>query len=203
MPRWMKTPAVLFVFLAAVSTSHAYMEHADITKRWGVGFNLSGSVPSSNSADPGMSPVVNFNYGIIDHIALQVELGYTEMNYEALGIDFGDVQGVPLVFSVQWRYPFLFSSTPATAYAVTGFGTIFWEFDNTGDSRAAVTEVEDAFVFKLGGGVDFFVTDNWVANVEGSYYFSDTTVSLVDAGGSKVEAETDFWRIGGGAKYFF
>lgn len=197
--------ALIVLFgLGVASASYAYMEHDDITGRWGVGLDFSVVAPTSNESDPGFRTNVNFTYGIWDHIAGTIDVGYFETNYDAFGIEFGDLGVVPLIFSFQWRYPYMFGQIPATVYGVTGLGGLFLDFDEANSPLTSAVDPDDAFAIKLGVGFDFFVDYNWVVNVEGSYTFSDEHVILTNADGSQSTSEDlDFWNLGAGMKYFW
>ena len=199
-----------FIFVSVIlslvltTVSHAYMEHDDITQRWGVGASFATSLSTSDETNPAFSIGVNATYGIKDNIAVTLDVGYHEFGYEALGLNFGELEAVPLIFSLQWRYPFMMSQIPATVYGITGLGAIFYDFDNEGSTGARNVDVDDAFAVRLGAGMDFFMDYNWVLNVEGSYTFSDTNVILSNTDGSQMISEdTDYWLLGGGVKYFF
>ena len=196
--------AVVLSMGLATTSFAAYMDHEDIVHRWGVGIQTAAAVPTASEANPGYIAGGHVTYGLLDHLAVQVEFGYHEMSYEGFGIEFGQLQGVPLIVSFQMRFPHLLGQTKATAYALLGAGKMFYEFDNEADPRARAVDVDDPVIWKLGAGYDVFLDDHWVLNRETSYVFAGEDVDLVTADGSQQSTEnSDFWQLGGGLQYFF
>jgi outer membrane protein W len=202
-----------FISLAVLAAStfaapaYAYMgSEGDINGRWGVGFTVAGSAPTDQDGDGNVYLGGNALYGVNENVALQLDLGYTEFSIGSFGIDYGDLEGVPLIFSLQWRKPFSIGTSPAAWYLLGGLGVVFWDFQNSDTVEQAniPTRAEDAFAVRLGGGFDLFITQNIAWNVEGHYTFSDARVELTQQGtGQTEDVDTDFWQLGTGLRYFF
>jgi outer membrane protein W len=97
-------------------------------------------------------------------------------------------------------------------YGVLGLGTVIWSIDDTTASGATAgsvqTDIDTDFAVKLGGGVDWFINNNWILNFNAAYVFSspEATVTATAAGTSATvtdEVDLDYWAIGGGVKYLF
>lgn len=205
--KFFKAALPLFLFLQIASVSHAqHSSEPDIYHRWGVGLNFALALPSEEDADMSLYYGGSVTYGVWDRVALQVDLGYVEFSEEAFDIDYGDLEGIPLLLSAQWRHPFNIGTSPSAWYLVGGIGAVFWNFEN---SNAALgmgvpVDVDAAFAFKLGTGLDIFFTEHFAWNVEASYIFTSSDVDLRQPGTTDVESVgTDFGQVVTGFKYFF
>jgi outer membrane protein W len=199
--------AALLVFLMPAVAFAA----PDREGKWDMGFNLSGAMPDDDELEGAVYAGGQVSYGITPWIALGGEIGGTSFDQDddsqSLGFtDLGELTAVPVMVNTIFRANL--ENQAFVPYGVVGLGVIFWNFDESDQLDAAAVEanVDASFGAKLGGGVDWFVNDNWIANFEGSYYFNDADVKLELNGvrvGAVDDVDTSFWLIGGGAKYVF
>ena len=65
--------------------------------------------------------------------------------------------------------------------------------------------VQFHLLIQVGGGFDWFVSNNVMLNFEAAYTFSDIDTTLSVPGGSVTlnDLNSDYWTIGGGVKYLF
>lgn len=195
----------LFAFIASgiCGTAAAVEEVEQITGRLGAGANFSEGLPNENESDSGFYPGFNLTYGLMDYVAFQLDVGYTEFDQNANGADYGDLTVIPLICSLQWRYPFLVGSSNAAIYALGGVGVAFFDFDETVQVGQEI-EADDSFAYRFGLGLEFFRTRNWSFYFESTYTVTSTTLELRTVTSPAVEStDTDFWLIGGGIKYYF
>jgi len=187
------------------SFANASMIHEDITGRWGVGVQVSGALPTDDS-DPATQIGGSVIYGIVDYFAVGMEVGWMSFDQDSGSIDLGDLEGVPVFGILQARYPFAAGGTNATVYGTFGLGGIFWDYNESDllNRNSINVDVENSLAVKLGLGVDLFINRNWVVSAEGSYVFSNSKTTISAPGLVAAEdVDTDYWTIGGGAKYYF
>jgi len=196
---------MLFVFLTA-PLAYALITEEGITNRWGVGLNVSGALPSDHAARGDIYMGTNITYGLKDYLALQLEIGYVEFSERAFGIDYGDLEGVPLLFNVQLRKQLYVLNNPAAIYGILGVGVVFWDFQNaqTPIDRNVRADASEALAFKLGAGFEVFLNQSVAWNIEGGYVFTKEEVDLVEPGTGQIKTvDSDFWMLGSGVKLYF
>lgn len=187
------------------SDGDPYSVQRDLSGRWGVGVHAAAAIPRDEDADSGFTFGGSFVYGIADYVAIGVEAGYVEFRTKVLNVDFGDLQGVPVLAIAQWRLPFMTGTSEAAVYLVGGLGVIFWNFDEDEQALGLGADIDSntSFAAKLGGGLDWFINPNLALNFETSYMFSGDSVTLGAPGLSEsAELKTDYWQVGGAIKYY-
>lgn len=197
-------PVFLFTVLASgICVTAAAEEIEQITGRLAVGANFSEGLPDENESDPGFYTGFNLTYGIMDYVAFQLDTGYVEFDQDANGIDYGDLAAIPLMCSLQWRYPFLVGGSNAAIYALGGVGVVFFDFDELARVGREI-EADDSFAYRFGVGLEFFKNRNWSFYFESTYTITSTTLELQTVTSPTVEStDTDFWLVGGGVKLYF
>ena len=185
----------------------------DRTGKTDIGLEVAGAMSTDADTNGGAYVGGNLSYGFSEWTALGVSFGghaadiddVTDSGVTILG---PDVSEFSLFGDLIIRVPT--GESPFNPYGVVGLGVIFWNIDdtttNTGVSVA--TDVDTALGIKLGGGVDYFVNDHWIANFNGAYIFNNADTTLTaSAGGVSIAAtdkvDFDYWTIGGGLKYLF
>ncbi len=178
--------------------------------QWDMGFNLSGAMPDDSDLEGTAFVGGQVSYGVTPWIAIGAEIGGASFDQNdetrSLGItDLGTLTGVPLMITGIFRANL--ENQAFVPYGVVGLGLIFWNYDESDQLDAAHVNVnaDTSFAGKVGGGVDWFVNNNWIANFEGSYYMNDANVEL-ELNGVTIaqdDVNTSFWLVGGGAKYVF
>ena len=175
---------------------------------------MSGAIPTEDGLSTGVSVLGDVSYGINQWLAVGFSGGWAAFGMDdatvsGITIPGPDVNGFPLFGEIILRAPI--ANQSYVPYAVAGFGTVIWNVDDTTTSNGihVQTDVSTAFAFKLGGGVDWFINDHWIFNINGAYVFSrpDTTVT-VSAGSLSASAVSqndkyDYWTVGGGLKFLF
>lgn len=204
-----KIASILFltaILLAGASSAYATMGDGDVTNRWGAGFVLGYALPMDDDADSSFYRGGVVTYGLSPNWVIQLDIGYASFSQEAHGIDYGDLQGVPVILSVQWRHPYSIGTSPAAWYVLGGIGAILWNLDSADEPILLGVEAtaSDAFAARIGGGYEVFFTDNIAVNIEGSYTFSSEDVKLIEPGTNESERQdSDFWLVGSGLRYYF
>ena len=208
MRRIQKAVLGIALMMLCSSQGHAAMGvPEDLTHRWGAGFNLSLGVAEDADADAAFYGGGLVSYGVEENWVLQVDVGYLSFSERAHGVDYGDLDAVPLVISLQWRQLFTMGNTPAAWYPLVGVGVMFLDLSGGSDAEAqgVPTTVDNAaFIARFGGGLDVFFADHLAWNLELSYTYSDTDVKLIQPiTGEGKKNNTDFWLAGSGIRYYF
>ena len=201
-----------------VLCSHSAFAAMDRTGKVDVGVNVSATGIEEDDFDTAAYFGGNVSYGITNWFAVGFEGGWAEYEPDVSAADLGlttfsggDISGVPLLFDFIFRATTL--SDDLDVYAVVGLGGVLWDLEDISGTLAGIpisvdTDVDDTFAVKVGGGIDWFLTENWILNVDGGYVFAETdTTSTLTGGGVTVvvsqELDADYWAIGGGLKYLF
>lgn len=202
---------ILVVVLALFTLSVNAFAAPNRVGKVDAGLNVSGILPDDIG---GIVPAFLDNavyvggtlaYGVTDWFAIGGEAGYssigTSVDASGVSINVGDLNAVPLLADFILRMPAK-ADQPAVPYAVLGLGAIFWNFDS--DIDGIDIDVDTSFATKVGGGLDWFVSDNIALNFEASYVFSDADYKATADGDTLSDSvNTDYWQIGGGVKFVF
>lgn len=182
----------------------------DRTGKLDIGVNISAALPTDNDVEDTYYIGGSWAYGIYEWLAIGFEAGWidsdTNMDIDASSITAGDITGVPVFGDFIFRLPM--ADQPINPYAVLGLGGIFWslEEDDAITNAGFEADVNSSFAMKFGGGVDWFVTPNWIIYFEGAYVWTNEDVTIRSSDGSERvtdENSLDFWTVGGGIKYLF
>jgi opacity protein-like surface antigen len=111
------------------------------------------------SFDDVPSSFVDTAYGVSGRIGYRMDPRFAiESQFEYSG-DFSDISGLDLTGKlVTINGKFYFLQEQLQPYALAGIGGAWADFDPGPD--------EDAFVVKVGGGLDFYLSENWGLNGE-------------------------------------
>ena len=174
-----------------------------------MGFQIGGLLPASGSIDDAAHFGGSLSYGVNDWFAMGIEGGYSDSR---TSFNIGDsvrqahITRVPFFFDLIARYTKL-SDYNYVPYGVLGLGAVFGDTRAQGAFASSGLElnVSDAFAIKIGAGVDWFMTDQWILNLEASYVWvnEDAKVTRLSDGAEVDSADSSYWMIGGGAKYLF
>lgn len=199
----------VFVFLSLVILATAAYAAPDRVGKVDAGINVSGILPRESDVHDAVYVGGTVAYGVTPWLALGVESGWTSPGVDldlgnGVSIDAGDLTGIPLLGDIILRVPM--KDGNLVPYGVVGLGAIFWNFDESSLFSAAGinVDVDTSFAAKFGGGVDYFVNDNWILNFEFGYVIADANITAT-AGGVSVSdsSNADYWMVGGGVKYLF
>jgi hypothetical protein len=190
----------LFIALIALCVSNnAYAAMtSDRVGKWDIGVNVSGAIPTDSDVDSAAYVGGSLSYGVQDWLALGAEAGWAQFGESAPGINL-DENAVPIFGDIIFRYP---TSSEWKPYAIIGLGVIVWNIDS--NISGLNVDVDTAFAAKFGGGVDYFMNDNWALNFEFSYVTSSADATATFNGATATASgDTDYWMVGGGVKYLF
>ncbi len=185
------------LFLLAAQCAFAASDRVGKTD---IGFNASGAIPTDGNIDNAVYLGGSISEGVTDWIALGFEGGWAGFSESDSGIDV-DENAFPMFGDIIVRIP---NQNDWKPYGVVGLGAIFWDVKSNVSN--VDVKIDTGFAAKFGGGVDWFVNENWMVNFEASYVISNSNVSATNTttGASiTVDSDTDYWMVGGGIKYLF
>lgn len=189
--------AALFLMVMAATAYAA----PDRVGKVDVGFNISGAIPRDGDLDSAAYYGGSFAYGVTDWLALGAESGWAQFSASDAGITI-DQDTVPLFGDIILRVPT--GDSQLKPYGIVGLGVLFVDA-STNISNISI-KADTSFAAKFGGGVDWYINNNWALNFEASYVVSnvDGTVTNTSTGASaSVSGDSDYWMVGGGVKYLF
>lgn len=194
----------LFVCLLMVSACSASFAATDGTGKIDLTVNGSGTFYKDSTQSNAASMFGRLEYNLNPNWSLGAEVGhYFDSGVSGSGIDAGDLSGWSLFGDVLVKFP---NESQLVPYALVGLGGIFWNFDESSSLKNAgiTTSVGDSFAVKTGGGVDWFLNDNWALNLEVAYVFANSSAT-VSAGNVSLTSSgnIDHLLVGGGLKYRF
>ena len=178
--------AVPAVALAAVASNPA----TNRAGRTDVGFNVAGVFSDENDLDDSVFLTGSVAHGLNEWLALGFEVGWAERN-----LSDDDLTAIPLLVDLIVRVP---NESAVVPYGVGGVGAIVWDVED--DDLDDLEDIDASFAAKLGGGIDWFLNERWIVNVEAAYVFTDEDIEITSGSRS---VELDYWTVGGGLKYLF
>jgi len=166
----------------------------------------STDIPGEASVDNSVVPELDFTYFLTDNIGVELILGTTPHEVEAVdsplgaSVDLGDVWLLPPTLTVQYH---LMPKGDFSPYVGAGVNyTIFYGEDS---GAALSIDYENSFGFALQAGFDYKIGDNLYLNVDVKKLWLQTDVT-VDAGlTSDINADVDLdpWIVGVGVGMIF
>jgi len=205
---------VLMVFALGVACcGNGYAEDifatdVDLTDRWNIGVNTSVFMPKEGVFSNGVQVQGLVSYDIFKFLALGVEGGWTgAIGVETDGVDFGTLNAWSVLGDVILKAPVEVGDFLLVPYMVNGFGGVFPSFDesDTLSSFNMSVDYEPAFIYKLGGGFDFYITELSALGFEVSYQWADIK-GKAELNGSEIASGTDKYDalyLGGRVKVKF
>ncbi len=181
---------MIFVIGATAFAAPDRVNHVD------VGLNGAWTSNDHNMDDSGLVGAT-VSYGVTPYVALGIESSWQEAS-GAFGAE--DIGAATILGDIILRAPQVHESL--VPYGVLGLGYLgAYVTDESGDAATDNgDDVDDGgFAWKLGGGADWFINPNWIANVEISYTDSDPDLP----GSSQGSNGVSYWAFGGGLKYAF
>ena len=198
-----------FAILLAISTmviSFASISFAD-GFNWdkpdgeAVNFKVSASWvnPNDNALKSGYNIEGLVSYDIWGFLALGIETGYTRIDVEASGIDFGHFNCFPVMGDIILKAPYEFENFKATPYIVNGFGALITDFTESSAISGVAIDSRTGFLYKLGGGLDFYLMDWLGLNFEVSYQWAKVDLKASAGSTSLTGSQNmDALYLGGG-----
>ena len=159
----------------------------DRVGRWDLGVGISAAM--NDGADDSSFISATISYGVTPYIGIGIEGGWQEAD----GASGNETIGyVPILADIILRIPTVHEAI--VPYGVLGLGGagVYAERDNADDTD------DTGFAWKLGGGIDWFINNNWIFNFEFAYWDID-----VDLPATSLGSDTNFWTIGVAIKYLF
>ena len=136
-----------------------FSESSDVDSDWNIGARLT--------------------YDFTPYLEAGIETGWTSYDVDnrgAAGGQLGEIEFIPLYFILIGKYPLEFTDYTLVPYVLGGVGIVFWDSDA---SQPGVTDDEgEDYAFKLGGGADYYVTDNTAVFIEGGFQSWSTDLEI-------------------------
>jgi len=100
--------------------------------------------------------------------------------------DLGDIRGIGGLVNLIYRFPYSKNLSP---YAIGGVGVFGWEFHENPflQDRKATISLDPSFAYRLGGGLDWQLGDEWALNFEAAYFDTDISREVQNATGREDE----------------
>ena len=146
-------------------------------------------------------PGLTIAYMVTDNIAVEL-LGALpfkhrlEIDGGALdGAHLGDIKHLPPALNVQYHFE---TTAPVSPYVGAGFNyTIFFDEEVGGDAEGVGVrglDLEDSFGLSAQVGVDFYLNEHWLINLDSRYLGISTTATVqMDDGPTRVDVDIDPW----------
>jgi opacity protein-like surface antigen len=148
--------------------------------------------------DPNVAPGIGFNARLgwrsHPHFAFELETEY--INDFTVSFSEGGIatkfDTLALTFTVNGKVPIL--TGRIQPYGIAGAGLIYYQI------REGSKNDGTSFALRVGIGVDYYITEKIVANIEGSYVYP---TSRIDALGKGLPIDVDYLSLGVGLAYRF
>ena len=206
---------ILALLSLVIMTTAAYAA-PDRTGKWDAGVSVAGALSTDDEIDSTVQIGGNVAYGVTEWFAVGFEGGWQNHGSDDAAvagttIAGPDITGVPLFGDLIFRVPT--GQEQFTPYGIVGLGVVVWDADDIdavilGVPVHAETDIDTEFAAKLGGGLDWFLNDNWILNFEVAYVFTNPNATATATGGGisvtvEDDVDLDYWTIGGGLKFVF
>ncbi len=188
------------------------------SKMWSVGLHAGYGMPADSLFGSGFAYGAGVSYLITSYLGLEVGVFQYQSDIEDSdsGLSRGQLSMIPLMFSLQGRYPLNDRLVP---YAVMGATLSFNSFklcqtcqDSWGALDISIKEsVENSFGWHVGAGLDYQIARNFALNVDVRTHFlksqgswsMDDLLSGVSVSGDMDNLNLNTWVIRLGAKLYF
>ncbi|WP_207460038.1 OmpW family outer membrane protein [Azospirillum sp. SYSU D00513] len=160
----------------------------------------------SGGADTGLDarvsndviPELDLSYFVTDNIAFELIAGTTkhDVKVKQLGADLGSVRLLPPTLTVQYHF------LPKERFSpYVGAGVNWTLFYDEKSSALGSVDYSNSLGLAAQAGFDYFITDNWLLNVDVKKIWLDTNVKV--SGGLRADANLNPWLFGVGVGYKF
>ena len=137
--------------------------------------------PKEDDQDASGYVAGRLTYNINEHVGVGIESGWASFGQEAdvtgdgKDDDLGDIQAIPLLANLFLRLPLEATENKLVPYAVGSVGVIFWDYNESSllTSNNISIDGDTSFAARVGGGADFYITDNVAIFAEGGYLWSE------------------------------
>ena len=182
---------LLIIFSSKAFSEDNSTHHVDIAKRWAVGYRY-GYVDaddadfrtSTGNRNRGCQNLL-VSYGINNNLTIEFEGSF----FKLISMDSSELNTYSILANLQLRkkvgdfYPYL----------VGGVGGQFFDYKDLGGTDAK--DKDASIAYKFGGGLEYFLNNNWSLNAEGAYIYGNT--------GGSATLDTYSWHYKTGIKYYF
>ncbi|MGH8499291.1 MAG: outer membrane beta-barrel protein [Methylococcales bacterium] len=200
--------AFLFALMLSLAAPFAYAA-PDRTAKLDMGVNISAALSTDSGIDDTYYVGGSWAYGVYEWLAIGFEAGWmsadTEITIGSSLINTGDISGIPVFADFIFRLPV--KDSQVNPYAVVAPGAIFWDREDSDvvTNAGFEADADSSFAIKFGGGVDWFVDNNWIVYFEGAFVLASSDISVTSSAGTTFEDDQDlnYWTVGGGIKYLF
>ena len=192
--------------LALCQSAWAFSD-TDEAKGFNFGVDCSAVIPVEDGAKTGIYASGMFSYDITKYLAIGIESGYMQVDFEESGIKLGSLRAAPLLGDLILKYDIETDNFTIVPYGIVGAGCLFSDFHESDIVKLAglSLDTKTAFLAKFGGGIDFFLTDNIALNFEASYLLCRIKASASWSGQAYATdtLKADSVLVGGGVKVRF
>lgn len=148
-----------------------------------------------------VKPGVTIAYMITDNLAVEL-LGAWPFKHDLTirggaldGADLGSIKHLPPSLNLQYHFH---TRAPVQPYVGAGFNyTIFFDEEVGADAESIGVrglDLENSLGFSAQVGVDFYLDEHWLINLDSRYLDIDTTANVdMDDGRTKVDVDIDPW----------
>jgi len=144
-------------------------------------------------------PELDLTYFVTGNLAVEAIAGTTrhDVGVRQLGADLGSVRLLPPTVTLQYHF------APESRFSpYVGAGLNWTLFYGAKPGQFADVKYENSFGVAAQAGFDYFVTDNWLVNVDVKKIWLDTDVK-VNGGTLRADANLNPWLFGVGLGYKF
>ncbi|WP_417481040.1 OmpW/AlkL family protein [Maricaulis sp.] len=149
-------------------------------------------------------PELDITYFVQDNWAVELILGVTPHDVQAVGtaagdVDLGDVTLLPPTLTLQYHFNPDGQMRPYLGAGVNY--THFFNEDLPGGSALTTISYDDSFGLAAQAGIDFALQDDWFFNVDVKYIDIDTDVLIDGAIAADVDIDPVILGIGFGRRF--
>jgi hypothetical protein len=191
---------------SAAPTPKQWATDPDLPNRFKISSVVSAVLPSDDNIDVGISDQVMAQYDLVKCLALGLEVGYTYFDVHGLGVDWGKVHCIPVMGDAILKYPFEYKEYEIVPNLILGFGGLFTHIEDGSvvTTTNSTFSADGGFLFKLGTGVDVYVTDNLAIVFETSYQWSMADWQAHYSGNNRtINFDPSSLYLGGGLRLRF
>lgn len=155
--------------------------------------------------DTAVMPELDFTYFFTDNIAVELILAVSPHDVRAKGtalgdVDLGNVTLLPPTLTLQY-HPL--PKEKMSPYVGVGINyTTFFDKDLPAGGVATDIDYDDSFGLALQAGIDYFINDRWLINIDVKKVWINTDVSI-NGGAVTADVDIDPWIFGLGIGYRF
>ncbi len=194
----------VLIFVSACPSAFA---SPDRVKKADAGIHFGGFFQQDGDISDGFFAGGSIAYGVNKNVAIGMSAGWSgsdlEVQQSGNTIDGGNVSIVPLFGEIIFRAPNRSAFVP---YAVIGLGTVLPYVEGGSLSNVNLKATQrTGFAAKFGLGTDWFLSNNWIFNVDTGYVLTDSNMDIItlDTATKADSKDLDYWYLTAGVKYLY